>query len=141
MTDGVHVDWGLLKTPDYAGTYKNAFDTGRVIAAKTASANALAPAAPPVSALTGPARAAAAERAELLGAIGAGLQGVPYAARPSILAHMAPALAARGVSPQAIARFDPTDDTLAAAVREARTWQAALAPPAEDTPVSQAEGD
>jgi len=143
MSDGVNVDWSLLKTPDYAGTYANAFETGRKIAARTAAPNALDPASPgPASplALSGPARDAAAERAELLGAIGAGLQGVPYAARPSILAHMAPALAARGVAPQAIASFDPTDDNLAAAVREARAWQGALAQAPDETPVSQPQG-
>jgi hypothetical protein len=145
MSDGVNVDWKMLKTPDYAGRYENAFEAGRRLASQTRAPNALDPSTPnapaPPPALSGPARKAAAERAELLGAIGAGLQGAPYAARPSILAHMAPALAARGVAPQTIARFDPTDDNLSAAVTQARAWQGALAEPAEETPVSQPEGD
>jgi hypothetical protein len=72
-----------------------------------------------IAALTPPQRAAAARQAEILGALGQGLAGRPYAERRALLAHMTPALAARGVDPAAIAGFDPTDVNLSAAMTQA----------------------
>jgi len=148
MPDGVNIDWGLIKQPDYAGDYANAFQVGRqmALAAPPASVNAFAagsPAAPapassapqpssvaaPISAedmathiasLDGPGRARAAEQADLLTSLGAGLRAYPYAQRPRILAHLAPALIARGAPAEALAAFDPTDAALDGVIDQAR---------------------
>jgi hypothetical protein len=49
MADGVNIDWGLLKQPDYAGDYANAFAQGRQLAAQSISDQGLLkkPSAPP----------------------------------------------------------------------------------------------
>ena len=65
-------------------------------------------------------RARAAEQAEMLASVGAGLSGLAYADRRAVLAHMTPALGARGLPAEAIASFDPTDANLAAVVGQAR---------------------
>jgi hypothetical protein len=143
MTDGVNVDFGLLKSPDYVGDYANAFQVGRQMAqpapAIPASVNALAPASPgpktpgpdalagPLGALDGAGRARAAREAELLVNLGTGLRAYPYGQRASILSHLTPALAARGVAPEAIARFDPTDEALEGVIGAARSLGARLA--------------
>jgi hypothetical protein len=54
-------------------------------------------------------RAAAPRQAEILSAIGQGLGSRPYGERRAILTHMAPQIVARGMPPDAIASFDPTD--------------------------------
>jgi hypothetical protein len=51
--------------------------------------------------------------------VGRGLAALPYAQRAPALAHLAPRLAATGLSPQIIAGFDPTDANLAAAASAA----------------------
>ena len=107
--------------------YVNAFRAGRAEAAP-------APAAQPdpdaprrqIATLSPPQRAAAARQAEILGALGQGLAGRPYAERRALLAHMSPALAARGVDPAAIAGFDPTDANLAAAMTQAAGMKSML---------------
>jgi hypothetical protein len=80
-----------------------------------------------LAALSPDQRAAAAQQAEILAAVGQGLAGRPYAERRAILAHMAPHLAARGVSPEVAAGFDPTDSNLAAAVGQALKLRTLLA--------------
>jgi hypothetical protein len=140
MMDGVNIDWGLIKQPDYVGDYANAFQVGRQMAQAQgvpASANAFtagrpAPRAPTsapmspedmaahVASLDGPGRARAAEQAELLASLGTGLRAYPYPQRPRILAHLAPALIARGAPPQALAAFDPTDAALDGVIDQAR---------------------
>jgi hypothetical protein len=144
MPDGVNIDWGLLKQPDYAGDYANAFQVGRQMAQAhpvPASVNAFtagrpAPTAPRsappsalmspedmaghIASLDGPGRARAAEQADLLTSLGTGLRAYPYAQRPRILAHLAPALIARGAPPEALAAFDPTDDALDGVIDQAR---------------------
>ena len=140
MPDGVNINWSLLKTPDYAGDYANAFAVGRQMAqargepgAVPASVNAFtapsaAPAAPTlpedmaahIASLDGPGRARAAEQADLLTSLGTGLRAYPYAQRPRILAHLAPALIARGAPPEALAAFDPTDEALDGVIDQAR---------------------
>lgn len=112
MADGVNIDWSLARPQqDYATTYANAFRLGRQVAGQQTAAG----------------QAQAAQRAELLANLGTGLRAYPYAQRGSILAHMAPALIARGVPAAAIAAFDPSDQALDAAVGAARQMQARLA--------------
>ena len=90
MTDGVNVDWGLLKQPDYVGDYANAFQVGRqevqqqlqappsVNAFDTGAARV--PSSAPatldaqIGSLDDPGRAHAAQQAELLESLGAGLK-------------------------------------------------------------------
>jgi hypothetical protein len=73
-----------------------------------------------IAALDGPGRARAAEQAEILASLGTGLRAYPYVQRPGILAHLAPALIARGAPPDALAGFDPTDEALDGVVNQAR---------------------
>jgi hypothetical protein len=80
-----------------------------------------------VAGLAPGARAAAAGRAEILGAIGQGLAGRPYAERRALLAHLTPQLAARGVPAAAVADFDPTDANLAAVMEQVATARGLLA--------------
>jgi len=68
--------------------------------------------------LSPPQRVAAARQAEILTVIGQGLAAYPYVQRRSILDHLTPSLAARGVAPDTLRGFDPTDDNLAAALGE-----------------------
>ena len=77
--------------------------------------------------LDDPGRAHAAQQAELLESLGAGLKRFAYPLRPGILAHLAPALVARGLPAQALAAFDPTDDALDGVVGQARDLGARLA--------------
>jgi hypothetical protein len=63
----------------------------------------------------------------MLGAIGHGLAGRPYAERRALLAHLAAPLAAQGLAPAAVADFDPTDDNLAAVIGQADTVRGLLA--------------
>jgi len=151
MTDGVNIDFGLLKQPDYVGDYVNAFNVGRGMArpaalvaagnafeaAPGAAGGSVAPTpdedlAERVGGMNPAERARAGRQAELLGAIGAGLAGVPYAQRRSVLVHMTPALAARGVDPAQIAAFDPTDANLGTAVARARSLAGLLVTPSAD---------
>ena len=110
--------------------YANAFQTGQALRARAPDQpNAMTGVSPPASAdadlrgriaaLSPEQRIAAAKQAEILGAIGRGLAGLPYGQRRSVLAHMTPALAGRGVAPELVRAFDPTDQNLAAAVRSA----------------------
>jgi hypothetical protein len=73
-----------------------------------------------IASLDGPGRARAAEQADLLTSLGTGLRAYPYAQRPRILAHLAPALIARGAPPEALAAFDPTDEALDGVIDQAR---------------------
>ena len=145
MGQDISVDFGLLgKPPDFVGDYVNAFKVGRDIARQGAVDRAGAAPAGAVNPLTGRAaadpalaarlgamspaeRVGAGRRADLLAAVGLGLKGVPYKERPAVLAHLTPALTARGVPPEAIAGFDPTDDALDAAVASARLLESSLA--------------
>ncbi len=76
-----------------------------------------------VAGMSNEAKALAARQAEILAVAGQGLAGRPYAERKSILAHMAPHLAALGVGGEngggPIDAFDPTDANIARAVGEA----------------------
>ncbi|HXV00666.1 MAG TPA: hypothetical protein VG166_09220 [Caulobacteraceae bacterium] len=134
MSNAVDIDWGLAKAPpNIAGEFANAFQAGRRLAAPPASANALtgdARSADAIAALSPDQRAAAARRAELLGAVGRGLIGRPYEERRPLLAHLAGPLAAQGLGPRAVANFDPTDDNLAAAISQADALRSQLAGPA-----------
>jgi len=90
-----------------------------------------------IAALTPDQKAHAARQAEILVAVGQSVAGRSYAERRAILAHMTPHLAGRGVEPQAVAAFDPTDANLASAVGHAVILRGMLAPspaPAEPTP-------
>ena len=77
-------------------------------------------------------RASAGQRADLLGAVGLGLKGFPYAERAAVLAHMTPALVALGTPAAAITAFDPTDDALDVAVAQAKTLHDRLGIPPPD---------
>lgn len=124
MTDGVNINSSALKAPDYLGSYVNAFKVGQALAAAPAGVNALTgsptrPAAStPIETVTAPPRDWGAEQAEVLGGVALGLKSIPYADRPAVLAHLTPALAARGLPPQAIAEFDPSDEDLDATMAE-----------------------
>jgi hypothetical protein len=52
-----------------------------------------------------------------------GLTGVPYAQRPAILSHLAPALEAEGIPAATVTSFDPTDEALLMSVDQARAAQ------------------
>ncbi|MEO8927301.1 MAG: hypothetical protein ABI306_09070 [Caulobacteraceae bacterium] len=138
MTDGINVDFGLLgKPPDFVGNYVNAFKVGQDLGKQTAiknedAGNAMTGEAGPspaarIAAMSAQERARTGQAADLLAGLGQGLKGVPYTERQAVLAHLAPALTARGVPPAAIEGFDPTDDNLDAAVAEARSLQAMVA--------------
>ncbi len=114
--------------------------------AATPASNAFRPPAPTagptdygaqIRALSPPQRVAAARQAEILSVIGQGLAGYPYAQRRSILDHLAPPLAARGVPPETLRAFDPTDDNLAAALAEVAGIRRRLAGP--DGPTASGE--
>ncbi|MGI8839949.1 MAG: hypothetical protein ACR2F8_04060 [Caulobacteraceae bacterium] len=135
MGQDINVDFGLLgKPPDFVGDYANAFKVGRDLAPRQNTPNAFVGGAAAttnladrMAAMSPAERAGAGQRADLLAAIGQGLMGVPYAERPAVLAHLTPALAARGVPPAAVAAFDPTDEALDAAVASARSLEGMLA--------------
>ena len=74
-------------------------------------------------------RAAAARRAEVLGAIGQGLAGRPYGERRALLKHLTPQLARQGLPPDAVSGFDPTDANLAGVVAQAAKLRGLLTPP------------
>lgn len=81
------------------------------------------------------------DHAEVLAGIGHGLLARPYEERKSIIAHMAPALAARGFKPEEIAGFDPTDENITALQNSAMTLKDILArEDAANKPVAFAEG-
>lgn len=131
----IGADFGLLGTPpDYVGNYMNAFAAGRKMAGQQIAGNAMT-ADPPAGAsladriagMSDEARASAARQAEILGAVAAGLKGHPYTERRALLTHLAPALAARGLPPQAIDAFDPTDDNLDATAASAQALGGMLA--------------
>ncbi len=115
---------GGTTAPDHVGDYLNAFRAGQRL---TPSARPnpvpefLATAtAGPLATLSGAERDQAGRRAELLGAIGVGLSNVPYDQRPSILAHLAPALESEGIPAQAVTGFDPTDEALDLSIKHAK---------------------
>ncbi len=117
-------------------TYVNAFQAGQALRARAApppdasntmtGAPALGDTRARIAALSPEQKIAAGRQAEILGAIGRGLSAVPYGQRRSVLAHMTPALAARGVAPELVSGFDPTDQNLASAVRSAEAVGALL---------------
>jgi hypothetical protein len=111
--------------------FVNAFRAGQTLA--TPQGDVKAPLDEFTNAITGrlaladPAQTRqAARRAELLGAIGAGLGRVPYCERPAILAHLTPVLIAEGIPASAIAKFDPTDEALSLSVDQARAAKALI---------------
>jgi hypothetical protein len=124
-------------TPELAGTapsehvadYVNAFRAGQTLASPGAN-NSLAQF---TNAITGRLALAnqaqtdqAARRADLLGAIGVGLSGVPYPQRPAMLAHLAPALEAEGIPAGTVTSFDPTDAALSMSIDQARAAKVLL---------------
>jgi hypothetical protein len=145
LSDGINIDFSPIeRNTDYVGDYANAFRIGRAMARQgpTAGApNAFAGPAPDpegealarLGALRGPARAAAAGRADLFASLAGALAGRPYAERRAILDHMAPDLAAQGVPAEALRAFDPSDEALAGLGATAR----ALAERLQASPVEQ----
>ncbi|HWE98688.1 MAG TPA: hypothetical protein VG248_02725 [Caulobacteraceae bacterium] len=122
MNPGVDIDRRVARPADPLGDYANAFGLGRRIAAlppaaggTNAMARGTADAGPadPIGALAPAQRATAARRAELRGAMAAGVIQRPYEERRAIIAHLAPALQAQGMTAAAIGSFDPTDEALA----------------------------
>jgi len=117
------------------GAYVNAFQVGRALGRPSApaGANAMTGADPAAQALRerigalNPAqRAFAGHQAEIMTVVGQGLAQLPYAQRRSVLDHMTPALAARGVAPGAIQEFDPTDENLQSALGSAQAIRGLL---------------
>ena len=122
----------LVGTPpsDHVADYMNAFRAGQALATPRAGDDPLGQF---TNAITGRLALAdqaqtdqAARRADLLGAIGIGLSGVPYPQRPAILAHLAPALEAEGIPAEAVTSFDPTDEALSMSIDQARAAKALL---------------
>ena len=134
MSEGINIDFGLLKPPpDPVTSYANAFHVGQGLAkAAAATGNAARAGAPDpepartwAGSLSADQRVAIGQRAEIVGALGQGLASLPYDARGGVLAHLAPALIARGVPADALAAFDPTDAALArvaGATQAVRGW-------------------
>lgn len=119
-------DLSALTAPDYAGDFVNAFKIGEGLAAPSG------PSGPALDQFTnavtsrlqvpdGPLRDQAARRAELLGALGVGLSGLPYPQRIPILNHLAPVLAQEGIPAHVAIGFDPIDEALASSVAQAQT--------------------
>ncbi len=122
----------LVGTPpsDHVADYMNAFRAGQALATPRAGDDPLGQF---TNAITGRLALAdqaqtdqAARRADLLGAIGLGLSGVPYAQRPAILAQLAPALEVEGIPVEAVTSFDPTDEALSMSIDQARAAKALL---------------
>lgn len=136
MGQSIDIDFSKLKPLDPVGDYVNAFKVGHSLKTQVVS-NAFAPrppatdapqtADPPsqewIQSLGGAQRVQASQQAEILGTLGQGLANLPYASRGAVLAHLAPALTARGLPPAAIAAFDPTDENLAEITASARRMQ------------------
>ncbi len=122
----------LVGTPpsDHVADYMNAFRAGQALATPRAGDDPLGQFTNAITgrlALADQAQTAqAARRADLLGAIGLGLSGVPYPQRPAILAHLAPALEAEGIPAEAVTSFDPTDEALSMSIDQARAAKALL---------------
>jgi len=131
MSDDPNVMMTAPKAP--VAAYANAFRAGRAEAARPAPADNEA-LGQRIAALTPDQRAAAAGQAEMLSAIGQGLAARSYAERRAILAHMGPHLAARGVAPDALSGFDPTDANLAATVGQAVILRGMLGGPSLPAP-------
>ena len=142
MTEGVNIDWGLLGQPkDYVGDYTNAFQVGRQLAGQKIQQNAFsqvsprnglassvsAPTADPIATLTPAQRAAAADRADILANFAVGLKSRPHDERAAVLAHLTPALAAQGFSPDVVRAFDASDENLDAVAASARAVGGQLA--------------
>jgi hypothetical protein len=81
---------------------------------------------PEFEALSPMARARAAERADILAALGHGLAGLQPSERRGALDHLAPTLAAHGISPSVIEGFDPTDENLSQTIAAAQALRAHL---------------
>jgi hypothetical protein len=146
MSDGMNVDFGLLrKPPDFVGDYVNAFQVGRSLAQTQqprapadapASAAVTVMAAPrpssdaaaAVAAMGAPQRQAAAARAEALGALLTGLRGASAdpAERLAIARHVAMRSPAMGIEPRAITADDVTDAGLDAHLAAIRSLYDAL---------------
>jgi hypothetical protein len=142
MTDGVNVDWSLLKTPDYAGDYANAFDLGRQMATSRG-----APAKPPAAPMVAPAgpvdlrthfahldesgRQAAAATAEALTGVLHGLQLATPDPRERLrmARHLAAATPSLGIAPAAISLGDVTDQGIAGHLAATLAAQGQIAPP------------
>ena len=112
-------------TPDHVADYVNAFRVGQALTPSNSPRPSLDQFTNAVTGRLalpdGSERDQAARRAELLGAIGAGLSDLPYAQRAPILAHLAPALAGEGIPSNVVMEFDPTDDALVSSVAQAKT--------------------
>ena len=113
MTDGVNIDFGALKQPDYLGNYVNAFRVGQDLGKQSAIQNANKQFATNpqagINAMTGqnaapgsvmdlqaridampePARMQAAQRNEALTHVLIGLQGLPLEQRLGAARHLA----------------------------------------------------
>lgn len=82
-----------------------------------------------VATLDAAGRAKANRRAEVVAALGQGLGALPYGARRAALAHLGPRLMPLGLTPAAVANFDPTDGNLAALQEEVAELRGRLQAP------------
>ena len=93
MTDGVNIDFGALKSPDYVGNYVNAFRVGQDLGKPTAVQDADTPFAnDPQGGSNGKpeqARMQAAQRNEALAHMLIGLRGLPLEQRLGAARHLA----------------------------------------------------
>ena len=107
---------------NHVADFGNAFRVGQTLAnARPATPQTVTPSSPPSVAEAETQRLQGSRRADVLGALGAGLLSLPYPERSSVLAHMQPVLEREGFPASIIAKFDPTDDALAAATEQAKT--------------------
>lgn len=116
---------GLVASGDFAGAQKQAAQGGDFDLYDK------------ISKMSADQRAQAKESSDTLARVGYSLKDVPYEKRAAVLQGMAPMLAAHGVQPEMLQKFDPTDANIDAAVSSAMDLKTALA---QDKPVSVAAG-
>ena len=121
MTDGINIDYGALKQPDYVGNYVNAFrvgqDLGKQAAVQNAgrgsfkdhpdSAKALADVQAQIGAMSEPERLQSQQRNEAIMHVLIGLKSVPQAQRLMVAQHLARSSGL--LDPAGIAPVDVTD--------------------------------
>lgn len=123
MTDGVNVDFGLLKSPDYLADYVNAFKVGRdlkgqgpqpegsQVSAPTQLPGGAFDPASTVAAMSAPQRKQASGRAEVLSTLLAGLKATSTnpVQRLAMARHVAMRNPALGIAPRAVTVADVSD--------------------------------
>ncbi len=122
MTDGVNVDFGLLKPPNYVADYVNAFKVGQSLQQQQALAGAGNPSPAAASAdqedtaaslasMSASQRQQAVGRTEMLASMLAGLRGASTdpMQRLAMARHIAARNPSLGIAPSAVSPADVTD--------------------------------